>query len=396
MTCYKKRFFLLHPFSPLFVSRFFPLLGFISSPSPIVITTGIKPGIKSGLPYPHLSAAMYVSLSLFVLFSSLFFLFHISSPTYPQPCMYASLAITLISVDIVYLDIDGYWSILVDTGGCFSSPTYPQPCRPLWRRRSCCKPDIEGRRGERSNPSWEFWKKCFDYTSWSYCFYSAFISELMLYFILRPLSIHSDPYQGLITCLSFQKINAFDTQRKIWRWMYLRVMRLVRYSVSDWCSSWRVSAGMNECRLLRHLNSFKCCWFNIFYQTHTSVRWLKGTKNYQQVSLNSFIQFLFTGWWKGEHYHEINRTMVSLPSCLNLECYILWGTALAAINSARNSFGALCNTSMHWSKNTLKCRGLLMLHRWCNIEMSQFETAKELRGQWSYLIFVTNPTNIFV
>ena len=163
-----------------------------------------------------------------------------------------------------------------------------------------------------------------------------------------------------------------------------------------WCFSWRVSAGMNECRLLRHLNSFKCCWFNIFYQTHTSVRWLKGTKNYQQASLNSFIQFLFTGWWKGEHYHEINRTMVSLPSCLNLECYILWGTALAAINSARNSFGALCNTSMHWSKNTLKCRGLLMLHRWCNIEMSQFETAKELRGQWSYLIFVTNPTNIFV
>ena len=133
----------------------------------------------------------------------------------------------------ILMDIDRYWWILVDTGGCFSSPTYPQPCRPRWRRRSCCKPDIEGRRGERSNPSWEFWKKCFDYTSWSYCFYSAFISELMLYFILRPLSIHSDPYQGLITCLSFQKINAFDTQRKIWRWMNLRVMRPVGYSVSD-------------------------------------------------------------------------------------------------------------------------------------------------------------------
>ena len=78
-----------------------------------------------------------------------------------------------------------------------------------------------------------------------------------------------------------------------------------------WCSSWRVSAGMNECRLLRHLNSFKCCWFNIFYQTHTSVRWLKGTKNYQQVRLNSFIQFLFTGGWRGEHCHEMNRTINS-------------------------------------------------------------------------------------
>ena len=128
--------------------------------------------------------------------------------------------------------------------------------------------------------------------------------------------------------------------------------------------------------------------------THQYVDW-RGLKIINRsawiLSSNSFLQ----GGEK-ENNHEINRTMVSLPSCLNLECYILWGTALAAINSARNSFGALCNTSMHWSKNTLKCRGLLMLHRWCNIEMSQFETAKELRGQWSYLIFVTNPTNIFV
>ena len=33
--------------------------------------------------------------------------------------------------------------------------------------------------------------------SWSYCSFSAFISELMLYFILRVLSIRSDPFQEL-------------------------------------------------------------------------------------------------------------------------------------------------------------------------------------------------------
>ena len=34
-------------------------------------------------------------------------------------------------------------------------------------------------------------------TSWSYCSFSALISELMLYFTLRVLSIRSDPFQEL-------------------------------------------------------------------------------------------------------------------------------------------------------------------------------------------------------
>ena len=33
--------------------------------------------------------------------------------------------------------------------------------------------------------------------SWSYCSFSALISEVMLYFTLRALSIRSDPYQEL-------------------------------------------------------------------------------------------------------------------------------------------------------------------------------------------------------
>ena len=43
-------------------------------------------------------------------------------------------------------------------------------------------------------------------TPWSYCFDSAFISELMLYFILRVLSIPSDPFQEL------QMIKQNDTE----------------------------------------------------------------------------------------------------------------------------------------------------------------------------------------
>ena len=218
--------------------------------------------------------------------------------------------------------IFGYWSILVDTGGCFPSPTYLQPCRPRWRRRSCCKPDIEGRRGERSNPSWEFWKKMF----WLHFMILMFLFSLYLWTnALFHITTTFDPF-GSLPRTDYMFVFSKD-QRLRYTKENMAMNVLEGYETSEifcfWCSSWRVSAGMNECRLLRHLNSFKCCWFNIFYQTHTSVRWLKGTKNYQQVSLNSFIQFLFTGWWKGEHYHEINRTMVSLPSCLNLECYIL-------------------------------------------------------------------------
>ena len=119
-----------------------------------------------------------------------------------------------------------------------------------------------------------------------------------------------------------------------------------------WCFSWRVSAGMNECRLLRHLNSFKCCWFNIFYRTHTSVRWLKVLKMINRsawiLSSNSFLE---EGKRRTLSWDEQdNGVSAKLFNFL----FILWGTALATgINSARNSFAALCNTSMHRSKNTL-------------------------------------------
>ena len=161
-----------------------------------------------------------------------------------------------------------------------------------------------------------------------------------------------------------------------------------------WCSSWRASAGMNECCLLRHLNSFKCCWFNIFYRTHTSVRWLKGLK-----MINRSAWILSSNYRRGEKEIIFMRWTGQWFFCqvlrfpIHSECYILWGTALAAINSVRNSFAALCNTSMHWSKNTFKCRGLLVLHRWCNIEISQFETAKELRGQCLKIVSIYGTLN---
>ena len=48
-----------------------------------------------------------------------------------------------------------------------------------------------------------------DIYSWSFCYFSALISELMLYFILQALSIQTDPYQGLIFIYAIICMNIF-------------------------------------------------------------------------------------------------------------------------------------------------------------------------------------------
>ena len=91
----------------------------------------------------------------------------------------------------ILMDIDRYWWILVDVS--------PPP--PIRSHVGLCGEDAHvasrtSRGGGGSAPTHpeNFEKKCFDYTSWSYCFYSAFISELMFFFHITSTF---DPFGSL-------------------------------------------------------------------------------------------------------------------------------------------------------------------------------------------------------